>query len=106
MIGWFKRLHQFDLRKLIMPSIVLSTLGLSALLGFRATPRMVMLVAAGVGGVLVFTWLHKHIEWGVIGLLPIAFLVPVIQWHTFHWSSTMLKQLYFNDYSVRSRIIQ
>jgi branched-subunit amino acid transport protein AzlD len=76
MNAWIKRVMRFEYRRLLPWVIVLGILAASALLGMQATPRWVVLAGAMVGGVTAFVWLTQHIEWGVLLVIPISFLIP------------------------------
>jgi hypothetical protein len=73
---WIERMMHIEWRRLVPLAIVLGVLGASALLGMRATPTLVFLATAGMAGSVAFIWLTWHIEWGVLALVPITFLVP------------------------------
>lgn len=73
---WIERVRRFEWRRLLPWVIVLVILAASALLGIRATPRLVVLAGAMVGGVTAFVWLTQHIEWGVLLVIPVSFLIP------------------------------
>ena len=64
------------LRVLLKPAVVLAVLALATLLGRRATPRLVQLAALGMVGTLVFFVLTRRLEWGLLALIPVSFLVP------------------------------
>ncbi len=76
MISLFDRLRFTEWRRLLPFAIVLGVIGASALLGMRATPRLIFLAAAGLAGAVSFIWLTRHIEWGILALVPVTFLVP------------------------------
>lgn len=76
MIIRLERLKRLEWRRLIPSGIILGVLSASALLGTRATPRLVILAAAGIAGAISFIWLTRHIEWGILALVPVTFLVP------------------------------
>jgi hypothetical protein len=76
MNAWIKRVMRFEYRRLLPWVIVLGILAASALLGMQATPRWVVLAGAMVGGVTAFVWLTQHIEWGVLLVIPVSFLIP------------------------------
>mgnify|MGYP001043538657 FL=1 len=71
-----EHLKHLDWRRYLPSVMVLGVLGASALLGSRATPQLVFLVAAGLVGTISFIWLTRHIEWGLPALVLVTFLVP------------------------------
>jgi len=76
MIALFDRLRKVDWQRLLPLAIVLIVLGASALLGIGATQQSVFLATAALVGLISFIWLTRHIEWGILALIPVTFLLP------------------------------
>lgn len=54
---------------------ILSILGLSALLGWQTTPEVAQLILLAVGGLVAIVVLILRLEWGIIIIIPLSFLV-------------------------------
>lgn len=71
------RLRQLAWRRWLPLAVALGVLAASALLGMQATPRLLLLIGAAVVGATSFIWLTRHIEWGILALVPVTFLLPL-----------------------------
>ncbi len=70
-----QRLRNTEWRLILQKLVILGVLGLSAALGMRTTPSIVFLASAAMAGSVAFFWLNRHIEWGILALIPAAFLI-------------------------------
>jgi O-antigen ligase len=61
----------------LQAGIIAGTLLVAAVIGLRANNRMVKLMALAPLGFISFILLMRHLAWGLIGLIPISFLVDV-----------------------------
>lgn len=78
MIRSLRRGWQTDrLRVLVKPALVLVVLALAALLGQRATSRLLLLAVLGLGSALAALRLTRRPTWGLFALIAVSFLVPV-----------------------------
>jgi hypothetical protein len=76
MMALFVRFGKIGWHRLLPLAIILGVIGTSALLGLGATPQLVFLTAVALVGAVAFIWLTRHIEWGILALVPVTFLVP------------------------------
>lgn len=76
MIALFSNLRKIDWHRLVPFVVILVVLGASALLGLVVHPQLVFFVTAALIGIVAFFWLTRHIEWGILALVPVSFLVP------------------------------
>lgn len=75
--AFIQRLRFIEWRLILPKLIILGVLGLSAVLGLRTTPMLVLLASAAIAGSVAFLWLNRHIEWGILALIPATFFIPI-----------------------------
>jgi O-antigen ligase len=68
--NFWQILRSPDLLKL---AVIVSVLGLALILGREISLTLLLLVLLAIGGALVFAILSKHIEWGILAIIPISF---------------------------------
>lgn len=66
-----------NLQGLIKPAVILAVLLLAYMLGPRASVRLILLAAMGFAAIVAFIALSRQPMWGLLALIPAAFLVPI-----------------------------
>lgn len=71
----WRKAQEARARGLFKPAVILAVLGAAAILGRHASFQMVILLLAAIVGLTLFTVLTRHLDWGILLLLPISFSV-------------------------------
>jgi O-antigen ligase len=58
-------------------AIILATLALAWYFGKTASPKMLLLLVMVVVGALAYFIVNRRLEWGLLALFPVTFLVPI-----------------------------
>jgi hypothetical protein len=58
-------------------AIILAELALALAIGPFASPQILLLLVAAIGGTLALIFLNRHLEWGLLLLFPVTFLIPL-----------------------------
>ena len=72
---FIEKIVHFDWQRQAPKFIILGVLAAAAILGLFVSKQLAILAVAGVGGTVLFFWLTRRIEWGVLALIPISYLV-------------------------------
>ncbi len=65
-------------RGLIRPAAAAAALVLSAAVGYRVTAGIVTLLGVGLAGLIAYLVISRHMDWGVLAVVPVTFLVPIL----------------------------